>query len=655
MDKKISIAIPYHGRAEFFKETLNSLLVQTSKNFEVVISDDSNNKSDILALKELADDYIKRGLDINLIRTNPNLGAIKNTKQAVEHCKNDIIRILHTDDILTPGTIELELKIFNENPETFFAFHDASVFRKHFIPNEHGKWSKTSWVENWLINKNYTHSILPSCLIFRKSVLQEVGFFNPEFEFMYDWEYQIRLFEYAFVNNKLVVEIEPGYVGWRMSKKSESYNKSLVCYNDSIRIAKLLEESSERLSKYIKIPFVKEKIKFFRNGFKNRLQNEYIFTNHKFELPLKFRLKNSLKRISNKIFSLNKTPERNILTILGGIKIKYLRKKSRYLSKIRKSLPKALVPITFDNSFMYYTKLPVYAKDVTQKCSYFNGPKVGLIIQGQIIKQNNFTYETILMYKKMLENQNVEIILSTWTDEDENIIKLFEELDIHVVLSDKIEYSGRGNVNYQIITTQQGITKAESLNCEYVLKTRTDQRFYKTDVIEFFINLQKQFPIAGSTKLQNRIIACSFNSFIYRLYGVSDMFLFGATQDMKMYWNVSFDNHSPVEWKDKTPLELFKTYCPETYIARQFLVNIGHNPTEELYDSLYTYANYFIFIDKESLKLYWPKYSNMNSRWDFYYDSPMEECSFIDWFNLYSNNNKFKIYCEKTFKELPQF
>ena len=73
---------------------------------------------------------------------------------------------------------------------------------------------------------------------------------------------------------------------------------------------------------------------------------------------------------------------------------------------------------------MYYTKLPVYAKDVTQKCSYFNGPKVGLIIQGQIIKQNNFTYETILMYKKMLENQNVEIILSTWTDEDENIIKL---------------------------------------------------------------------------------------------------------------------------------------------------------------------------------------------------------------------------------------
>ena len=50
MIEKISIVIPYHGRLSLFKETLESLRKQSFKDFEVVISDDTNDTENIKML-----------------------------------------------------------------------------------------------------------------------------------------------------------------------------------------------------------------------------------------------------------------------------------------------------------------------------------------------------------------------------------------------------------------------------------------------------------------------------------------------------------------------------------------------------------------------------------------------------------------------------
>ena len=54
MIEKISIVIPYHGRLSLFKETLESLRKQSFKDFEVVISDDTDDTENI---KMLIDSY----------------------------------------------------------------------------------------------------------------------------------------------------------------------------------------------------------------------------------------------------------------------------------------------------------------------------------------------------------------------------------------------------------------------------------------------------------------------------------------------------------------------------------------------------------------------------------------------------------------------
>lgn len=92
--------------------------------------------------------------------------------------------------------------------------------------------------------------------------------------------------------------------------------------------------------------------------------------------------------------------------------------------------------------------------------------------------------ETVKLYKKHFP-ENTKIIISTWNDENEKYLENFRLENVHVVLSEKPNYPGISNVNYQIESSKNGLKYAkEKLNCEYAIKTRTDQRFYATNIYE---------------------------------------------------------------------------------------------------------------------------------------------------------------------------
>ena len=55
-------------------------------------------------------------------------------------------------------------------------------------------------------------------------------------------------------------------------------------------------------------------------------------------------------------------------------------------------------------------------------------PKVAIIIQGPLLKKNNFTIETVKLYKKIFSNYL--IILSTWEDEDQEYLSEIKKENI---------------------------------------------------------------------------------------------------------------------------------------------------------------------------------------------------------------------------------
>jgi hypothetical protein len=278
---------------------------------------------------------------------------------------------------------------------------------------------------------------------------------------------------------------------------------------------------------------------------------------------------------------------------------------------------------TFHGNFYTLWGRPIKAEDIFLESHYTVEEKIGIVIQGGIWHKYDFTLETVKLYKK--HYPDVCVILSTWKDTPENYVEPFRKLGIEIILNEKPKPIP-GNGNLQIISSYAGIMRAKELGCQYVCKTRTDQRMYATDIFSYFKKLLQIFPLRRKCDANSRIIALGSNTYRNRLYDINDMFCFGEIDDVLKYWSCSPD----MVWHTGLPPEERIT---ENYICTEYLRAIGHDILGTQEDTLFCYANYFVVIDLQSIDLYFVK-RNKEYFNKFYYENALEEFSFRDWLIL---------------------
>ncbi len=273
--------------------------------------------------------------------------------------------------------------------------------------------------------------------------------------------------------------------------------------------------------------------------------------------------------------------------------------------------------------------------------------KSAIVIQGPILKTEDFTLETVKMYVQMFTG--TRIIVSTWATEDAEYLKKIEALGAIVIPNPKPAVAGTQNMNMQIVSTRAGINKARELGAEFVLKTRTDQRVYNPNSLSFLYNTLLRFPVATNFKQKFRIVGASLNSFKYRTYGLSDMLLFGHIDDMETYWNAPLDDNGSVYANLKLKIN-------EVYLATTFLSAVGRPVLWTLADSWAAFRDNFCVVDEQSLDMYWYKYSRMKEYRYRHYDALYndQEMSFVEWFNIYSAlENKKPVDAQKIISIIP--
>lgn len=631
MIEKISIVIPYHGRLSLFKETLESLRKQSFKDFEVVISDDTNDTENI---KMLIDSY--SDLHIKYVKSSINLGAISNTLQGINNASNNFIHILHTDDILSPNCIQFEQELINKYPGNLFINHIHHAFENEFYSNEHNEYKIECPKTSWLKSKIFTDCTVPSAWCFNKKILKDINFTKGEFAFVYDWNFLFSVLVYLYKNELTFIEIPQGYVGWREHSDSESTKGILTCFTEWKRLALLMANELQECG-ILNKKEIKRVLKKSEKCRIKRIIKDYEKNKKNFKLPQDVLFKYYWKLLLKFIYSKEKQPasHRIIYRILG---FKISKKSTKNYKKC--SIKNSKVPLIIDGDFYNLKNFPIKAKNYQLQSDAYTIPSLCIVIQGPIVKENDFTLETCKIYKKIFNNSET-IILSTWDTEDKKYLKNFEAIGVKVLLSKAPDFAGRANLNYQILSTMKGLKEGEKLGCEYAIKTRTDQRFYSTNLSRDLFNLLKIYPPSPNYNMHSRLVALSFNSFKYRYYGIYDMFLFGNTQDMLKYWNSPLDTKKYEEYKTIKQKDLWQQYCSETYIASHFLKNIGVTPEYTLKHTWKIYKDLFIFIDKEILDMYWPKYTNLDSRWRLFRPNMLEEMRHSDWLNLYLNDDFF--------------
>ena len=188
---KVSVVIPTYNRAHFLPETIQSVLVQTFQDFEIIVVDDGS----IDNTKEVVDNF--QDLRIKYIyQENQGGSAARNT--GAKTSSGEYIVPLDSDDVLLNNAIEKGVQTLDRHPEAAFSYGHAHLMdesgRVFSMLKQKQKLSyvgeSVDKIKEFLILGDY----VPGCTIMiRRKCLFDVGLFDPTFPGSQDYELVVRL------------------------------------------------------------------------------------------------------------------------------------------------------------------------------------------------------------------------------------------------------------------------------------------------------------------------------------------------------------------------------------------------------------------------------------------------------------------------------
>ncbi|MCR4641865.1 MAG: WavE lipopolysaccharide synthesis family protein [Lachnospiraceae bacterium] len=301
-------------------------------------------------------------------------------------------------------------------------------------------------------------------------------------------------------------------------------------------------------------------------------------------------------------------------------------------------MEKRMMGIDASGQFRSTVDRPRFADEIGLFSKFSISRKTAIVMQGPVRTEDDFTLETIRLYQKLYPE--CDIILSTWRGEESRLDEIRKER-VDIVLSDLPEHSGIMNCAYQTVSSLAGIKRAIEMGAEKIIKTRTDQRFHLPDLPCYLNDLQEQFPLAIPTKQHARIIAISQTTFDDRLYQICDMFLYGDSEDLLLYFSCPLDQRDKrtLEWID--PIQFSKERGAEIWLTSYYLESLGYELKWTLEDSDHYRNELFIIIDSAMIDLLWPKYDNSEcSQRNYLGRGSGEQVSFLDWLHAYHQGER---------------
>ncbi|HEY5749072.1 MAG TPA: glycosyltransferase [Chryseolinea sp.] len=119
MSALVSIILTVYKRTEYIRQAIDSALAQTFRNFEILVTDDSDSEE----IRRICDDYSHTGL-LRYRSNRPRLGVVGNLKAAINETNGKFISILNDDDYWSPVFLEQLVAALEANPDCALAFCD---------------------------------------------------------------------------------------------------------------------------------------------------------------------------------------------------------------------------------------------------------------------------------------------------------------------------------------------------------------------------------------------------------------------------------------------------------------------------------------------------------------------------------------------------
>jgi glycosyltransferase involved in cell wall biosynthesis len=137
MDRKISVAMATCNGEKFIAKQLGSILAQSVVPNEIIICDDSRNKSTFRAIQLLIATFPRI---IKYYHNDTQLGVSKNFEKAVSLCSGNIIFLSDQDDVWQTDKIEILSALIDNSGLPSGAFCDSALVNESLMPLGRTHW-----------------------------------------------------------------------------------------------------------------------------------------------------------------------------------------------------------------------------------------------------------------------------------------------------------------------------------------------------------------------------------------------------------------------------------------------------------------------------------------------------------------------------------
>lgn len=168
-----SVIIPLYNKQDYITRTINSVLNQTYKNFEIIVVDDGSTDKSLSVVKTIKDKRIK-------VFSQKNLGVSNARNKGIKQSKGNYIAFLDADDEFLPKYLETIVKLITKYPGNSFF---GTAFKKIF--NNNKKDICTFGSKKDFIIKDFISALADnekffvhiSSVVIKKEVFNEIGYF----------------------------------------------------------------------------------------------------------------------------------------------------------------------------------------------------------------------------------------------------------------------------------------------------------------------------------------------------------------------------------------------------------------------------------------------------------------------------------------------
>lgn len=183
----LSVLMTVYNNQPTLNQAIESILSQTYQGFIFYIVDDasSDNSAQILA------DFAKQDQRIKLITNQRHLGLTRSLNKALRFIKTPYIARMDADDIALPARFAKQIQFLEKHPQIMLLGTAAYLIDDNNTPLGLKRYPSDHQQLRRQILK-YCPFIHPTWML-RRSVLQLVGDYNPDFLFSQDYELALRI------------------------------------------------------------------------------------------------------------------------------------------------------------------------------------------------------------------------------------------------------------------------------------------------------------------------------------------------------------------------------------------------------------------------------------------------------------------------------